>query len=155
MNKKRLFNVVATCYIAFSFLAAATSTRVLPTPMADNQEARAVLAQSDGSPEARTGMVYTAISKSARITIYTTPQCFGCEQLKREIPTLIATGTPVEIVNAKDSPPEDKTIDSFPTIIIYDGDIEIKRIVGYTPAADILAFLPQEVEDPDYKIYKH
>jgi hypothetical protein len=115
------------------------------------------LAEGNGLDETRTGMVQraSAISKSARITIYTTPQCFGCKQLEREIPTLIATGTPVEIVNAKDSPPEDKTIDSFPTIIIYDGDIEIKRIVGYTPAANILAFLPQEVEDPDYKIYKH
>lgn len=154
MNKRRLFNVVATIYVAFAFIAASTSTRVLPTPMADNQVNGTYLAEGKGLAEARTGMVRVrAISKSARITIYTTPQCFGCEQLKREIPTLIATGTPVEIIDAKDSPPQDKTITSFPTIIIYDGDKEIQRIVGYAPAADILAFLPQG--EPDYKIYKH
>ena len=152
MNKKRTFHAAAFLYICFAGICAITATRPGAPPMADNQDPRNQLVKVDGGSETRTGMVYTAISKSARITIYTTPSCFGCKQLEREIPTLIATGTPVEIINAKDSPPEDSTIDQFPTIIIYDGDKEIKRIVGYTPAADILAFLPQGA--PDYRIYK-
>jgi hypothetical protein len=156
---KRIFTITGALYASFAILTAYSALGPGSPSVADNHNNRANVAEGDGSHLPLAGMVWRegAYVSTARVIVYSIPGCGGCVAFKRDaVPTLIAEGITVEIIDAYIDPPEDKTITSFPTIIVFDGDTEVKRWVGNTPVSDVLATIPQAIEPPeppDYRIW--
>lgn len=109
------------------------------------------MAANHGRTLSRAGVVR---GKDTKLVVWSIPGCSGCRTFKRDqLPKLIEAGIYCEALDASITPPEDTSITSYPTIILYDGDKEIGRWVGDTPAETILAFVPEEEEIPPYRIW--
>lgn len=148
---KQFFTVAGALYVCFSILCAYSYRGQSASVVADGQDQGAVVVAPDGSHLVGSPMVR---GKDSKLVVYTTPSCYGCKTFKRDqVPKLISAGLLVEVIDANISPPEDKSITSYPTIILYDGDKEIGRWVGDTPAETILAFVPEETPPPEYRIW--
>lgn len=153
VNRKRILNVAAGIYIACALAVACSALNSGKTPVASHQDERSDVAASVGSPAVATAMVRGADTK---LVVWSIPGCSGCRTFKRDqVPKLEAAGLAIELKDASQTPPEDDTITSYPTIILYDGDEEIGRWVGDTPAETILAFVPEDKPEtpPDYRIW--
>lgn len=151
---KRFFTSAGVLYVVFAILCAYSYRSESASTVAGNQDSRSDVAANTGSSLAGAQLVRGTYSTTARVTVWSTPGCYGCEQFKRDaVPTLIAEGIVVEIVDATVVPPQDKTITSYPTIIVYDGDTEVKRFVGNTAVSVVLEAVPQTIEPPDYRIW--
>lgn len=151
--RKRILNVAAGLYIACALVVACTAVADRQTAVASHQNGRDDVETSVGSPVIATAMVRAADTK---LVVWSIRGCSGCVTFKRnQVPKLEAAGLAVEIKDANATPPEDDTITSYPTIILYDGDEEIGRWVGDTPAETILAFVPEDKPEtpPDYRIW--
>lgn len=153
VNRKRILNVTAGIYIACALVVACTALNERQAAVASHQDQRSDVEKGVGSPAVTTAMVRAADTK---LVVWSIRGCSGCITFKRDqVPKLEAAGLAVEIKDAGKTPPEDDTITSYPTIILYDGDEEIGRWVGDTPAETILAFIPEDKPEtpPDYRIW--
>jgi len=153
MNK-RLINAAGFCYIVFAILCAYSYRGESAATVAGNQDSGSDVVANNGSSLAGAQLVRGTYSATARVTVWSAPGCYGCEQFKRDaVPTIIAEGVVVEIIDATVNPPQDKTIKSYPTIIVYDGETEVKRFVGNTAVSVVLEAVPQTIEPPEYRIW--
>lgn len=141
--------------MCFAIICAYTAPDTGSPSVANNQNQRVDVSKSNGSLLASAQLVRGTYSETARVIVYSIPGCSGCVDFKRDaVPTLIAEGIIVEIIDASVDPPEDKTITSFPTIIVYDGTTEVKRWVGNTAVSVVLEAIPQTIEPPDPPDYR-
>lgn len=152
--KKRVINVAATCYIVFAIFCAYTYNHTSATTVASDQDQGSIVVTADGSACLGSQMVRSANTK---LVVWSTPNCYGCRTFKRnQVPKLIEAGLYIETIDASTTPPTDTSITAYPTIILYEGEEEIGRWVGDTPAETILAFVPEETEPetpPEYRIW--
>ena len=151
---KKFLTVTGALYVCFAILAAASYTREGTSAVADGKDTGANVVKTSGCTMPPPGVVRAAYSETARVVVWTTPGCYGCEVFKRDgVPKLIEAGILVEIIDATVTPPTDKTIKTFPTIIAYDDGVELQRWIGAAPVSDILAAIPQTIEPPEYRIW--
>lgn len=147
---KRFIQLSGCIYVVFAIAVAHSAISARSSAVARNQEG----VQADarlGCTAAPPGMVRSANTK---LVVWTTPACYGCRTFKRDqVPKLIAAGLYIETIDASTTPPTDTSITAYPTIILYEGEEEIGRWVGDTTAETILAFVPEEEEEIEYRIW--
>jgi len=152
--RKRILNVAAAIYIACSLVVACTAITDRQAAVASHQDEWADVVAPVGGHVTLTGVVR---GEDTKLVVWSIKGCGGCITFKRnQVPKLEAAGLAVEVRDADTTPPEDDTITSYPTIILYDGDEELGRWVGDTKAEEILAFVPEDKEPelpPDYRIW--
>lgn len=152
----RTFTFLGTLYVSFAIFCAATSSYQGSTTVGRNNNQGAVVGPCDSTVQPSVGVVWrtTTYSPTARIVVWGTPECYGCNSFKeKQVPIIKDAGVDIVIKNAREeTPPEG--VEQYPTIIIYDGDTEIERFVGDTPAEKVLASVPEKEEaPPEYRIW--
>lgn len=121
--KKRIINTVGCLYVVAAIVFASTAHSTRTPSVAGNQGQGSNVATSDGSTVHVAGMVRGTYSKSAKLVVWSIPGCSGCISFKRDqLPAIVEAGILVEALDASITPPEDDSITSYPTIILYDGD---------------------------------
>ena len=83
---------------------------------------------------------------------FTSKTCQGCKKMAPVIDKLIAEGYQIAIVDTRNDQEvaESYKINSLPTLIIFNGDIEIKRSVGVVAESEIRSILKK---NSDYQIW--
>ena len=83
---------------------------------------------------------------------FTSKTCGACKTMAPVIDKLIAEGYQIAIVDTRQDQEiaESYKINSLPTLIIFNGDTEIKRLVGVVSESDIRTVLKK---NSDYQIW--
>jgi thiol-disulfide isomerase/thioredoxin len=120
MNQ-RFFNVFATAYIIFAFLAAYTSLAPVETTPSARSHIEANMATPEGSLFNSERLDYA--NEGYTVRVWTASWCGPCKRYKtEEIPTLVKAGYTVEVLDIDDEEAKPNYVKKIPLVeLLYRG----------------------------------
>jgi len=146
MNRK-IWTVIGACYAAFAITIAMVAVEESDSLVADQTS---IVAQADNGHALSGERLYQFDANPRRnlfLTIWSTRDCYGCQQMEAEIPALRKAGYNVVLRKV----PAPRWVKSFPTIVVNRDRLNGPRvtvIAGFKTTAEIDAIL-QVTEEED------